>query len=446
MFNRILIANRGEIAVRIIRACQKLGIESVAVHSQADSDSLHARLADHSVCIGPPPSKDSYLKIVNVLSAAEITGCEAIHPGYGFLAENSHFADVCVECGFAFIGPPADAIRRMGHKSVARDTMKAAGVPVVPGSEGTIEDVGKAARLADAMGYPVIVKASAGGGGKGMRVARDGDEFVKSCGMAQSEALAAFGDGSVYVEKFIPRARHVEIQILADEHGNVVHLGERDCSMQRRHQKLIEESPSPAVGDDLRARMGAAAVLAAKAVDYVNAGTVEFLLTDDGSFYFMEMNTRIQVEHPVTEFVTGIDLVEQQLRIASGEQSALSQDDIRLTGHAIECRVNAEDPDRGFMPSPGRIERCRFPEGDGARIDTHIYEGYTVPMHYDSMLAKVIVHEATREEAMDSMLRALDECVIEGVSTTIPFHKTLLRDPRVRKGDVHTKFVEENLW
>jgi len=444
VIRRLLIANRGEIAVRVIRACRKLGIEAVSVYSQADADSLHVRLADHAVCIGPPPARDSYLKMVNVLSAAQITGADAIHPGYGFLAENEHFAEVCGECGFAFVGPPAQAIGRMGDKAVARDTMKAAGVPVVPGSDGTVEEFGEALHLADDIGYPVIVKASAGGGGKGMRVARNHEELEKCFGTARAEAQAAFGDGSVYVEKFVGRARHVEVQILADAHGNVVHLGERDCSMQRRHQKLIEESPSPAVDASLREKMGAAAVRAAEAVGYENAGTVEFLLNEDGSFYFMEMNTRIQVEHPVTELVTGIDLVEQQLRITSGEPLPFSQQDIQLTGHAIECRLNAEDPEKNFAPSPGTIGMCFFPLGNGARIDTHVYSGYTVSPYYDSMIAKLIVHRPSRDAAIQAMLHVLDECVVEGIATTGSFHTRLLHDDRVRKGTVHTKFVEES--
>ena len=444
MLKSILIANRGEIAVRIIRACKKLGIKTVAVYSQADKEAMHVHLADDAVCIGPPASKDSYLNIARILAAGEITGAEAIHPGYGFLAENAHFAEVCQECGFAFIGPPADAIRRMGDKAVARETMAAAKVPVVPGSDGTLSDPKEAVHLAEKIGFPVMIKASAGGGGKGMRIAQNKDELLSAVTTARSEAQAAFGDGSVYLEKFIARARHVEIQVLADAHGNVVHLGERDCSMQRRHQKLIEESPSPAVDQDLRARMGKAAVRAAKAVGYVNAGTVEFLLNEDGGFYFMEMNTRIQVEHPVTEMVTGIDLVEQQIRIASGQTLPFGQPDIKLTGHAIECRINAEDASKGFMPCAGKIGRYFEPMTNNTRVDTHAYAGYTVPHHYDSLLAKLIVHEQSRPEAIQAMLRALDEYKIEGITTTIPFHKQLLQFEGFREGRVHTKCVEED--
>ena len=444
MFERVLIANRGEIAVRVIRACRKLGVKTVAVYSQADRDSMHVRLADDAVCIGPPPSRDSYLNISRIVAAAEITGAQAIHPGYGFLAENAHFADVCRECRFVFIGPSAEAIGKMGDKAVARATMAAAGVPVVPGSDGTLSDPKEAVRLAKEIGYPVMIKASAGGGGKGMRLALSKDELLNALKTARSEAQSAFGDGSVYLEKFIGRARHVEIQVLADSHGNVVHLGERDCSMQRRHQKLIEESPSPAVNQELRRRMGETAVRAAKAVGYVNAGTVEFLLDENGGFYFMEMNTRIQVEHPVTEMVTGIDLVEQQLRVAAGQALPFSRGDITLTGHAIECRINAEDSDNDFMPCPGRIERYSKPSGNGVRTDSHMYAGYEVPHHYDSLLAKLIVHEQSRPEAIQAMLRALDEYVIEGVATTIPFHQKLLRHKGFRDARVHTKFVEED--
>jgi acetyl-CoA carboxylase biotin carboxylase subunit len=443
MLKTVLIANRGEIAVRVIRACRELGIRTVAVYSEADRDSLHVQMADKAICIGPAKSKDSYLKIVSVLSAAEISNADAIHPGYGFLSEKAHFAEVCRDCGFIFVGPPPDAIAKMGDKAVARETMRAAGVPVIPGSEGTVSELSDALRLAERIGYPVIIKAAAGGGGKGMRIARDRDELTSGFATAQAEAGSAFGDNSVYLEKFIARARHVEIQVLADTHGNAIHLGERDCSMQRRHQKLIEESPSPAVDADLRRRMGEAAVRAAKAVGYVNAGTVEFILSETGEFYFMEMNTRIQVEHPVTEMITGVDLVQQQLRIAAGERLPFTQDDIRFSGHAIECRINAEDPDQNFRPNPGKITAFAPPSGDGWRMDTHIYPGYTVPVHYDSLLGKLIVQAADREAAIDSMLKALDACVIEGVRTTIPFHKRLLRDPNFRRGKIHTKYVEE---
>jgi len=445
MLRRVLVANRGEIAVRIISACRKLGMATVAVYSEADRDARHVRLADTSVCIGPPPSKDSYLKIVNVLSAAQVTLSDAIHPGYGFLAENAHFAEVCRESGFAFVGPGHEAIEKMGDKSVARETMIAAGVPVVPGSEGDVRTLEAALRVAEKIGYPVMVKASAGGGGRGMRIARHKDELTKAFDTARTEAAAAFGDGSVYLEKFIGRARHVEVQVLADSYGNVIHLGERDCSVQRRHQKLIEESPSPAVSAALRKRMGAAAVRAAKAVGYVNAGTVEFLLDEKGRFYFMEMNTRIQVEHPVTEMVTGVDLVEQQLRIAGGESIRLKQRDVNMAGHAIECRINAEDPEKGFSPSPGNVTRFSPPMEKNFRVDTHIEEGCAVPPHYDSLIAKAVVHADNRSGAIDSMLRALEKFRIEGIATTIPFHRKLLCQEAFRKGRVHTKFVEEEV-
>ena len=445
MLERILIANRGEIAVRVIRACRKLGIETVAIYSQADKDSLHAQRADVAVCVGPPPSKDSYLNSFHILSVADITQVDAIHPGYGFLAENAHFAELCHECGFVFIGPPPEAIRKMGDKAVAKETMRAAGVPVVPGSEGVLSDADAAARLAEDIGYPVLIKAAAGGGGRGMRIAQNRKELASAFGTAQAEAQSAFGDGSVYLEKFIGRARHVEIQVLADTHGNVVHLGERDCSLQRRHQKLIEESPSPAVNAELRTCMGEAAKRAAKSVGYVNAGTVEFLLDEEGDFYFMEMNTRIQVEHPITEMVTGVDLVEQQIRVASGEDLPFSQQDVKITGHAVECRINAEDPDKGFRPCPGKLVRYSEPLSNSARIDTHVYTGYCVPPYYDSLLAKLIVHEQTRREAIHTMLRALDEYVIHGIATTIPFHKKLLQHKEFQNGRVHTKFVEEDV-
>ena len=443
MLEKVLIANRGEIAVRVIRACRKLDIETVAVYSEADRDSLHVKLADSAICIGPPPSRDSYLSMVSILSAAQVSGADAIHPGYGFLSENALFAEICRECGLAFVGPPAEAIRLMGGKAVARETMKAAGVPVVPGSEGALDDTDTALQVAKDIGYPVMVKAAAGGGGKGMRIARSPEELLNAIQSAQNEAESAFGDGSVYLEKFIGRARHVEIQVLADAHGNVVHLGERDCSMQRRHQKLVEEAPSPAVSSRLGKRMGAAAVRAAEAVDYVSAGTVEFLLDDDENFYFMEMNTRIQVEHPVTEMITGIDLVEQQLRIAGGEPLPFSQRQIKMEGHAIECRINAEDPDQMFRPCPGTVVLYCEPFTDGARMDTHLYSGYSMPPHYDSLLGKLIVHKPTRKEAIQAMLQALRECVIEGLNTTIPFHQKLFEDERFQEGEGHTKFVEE---
>ena len=442
MFKRVLIANRGEIALRIIRACRELGIETVAVYSEADRESLHVRFADDDVCIGPPPSRDSYLRIPRLIAAAEITGADAIHPGYGFLAENAEFAETCAASGITFIGPTPHQIRTMGDKSAARAAMIANGVPVVPGSPGPVEDVDEALALAEQMGFPVIIKASAGGGGKGMRVAKDSEDFARSFQLARSEALSAFGNGSVYVEKYLARPRHVEFQILGDTHGNVIHLGERDCSVQRRHQKLVEEAPCPVMTPDLRERMGAAAVKGAKAIDYVGAGTIEMLLDEDGSFYFMEMNTRIQVEHTVTEMLTGVDLVKEQIRIAYGlpmQVRAMPE----LRGHVIECRVNAEDPARNFQPSPGKIETFHMPGGNGVRVDTHAYAGYTVPPFYDSMIAKLIVHGADRPEALAKMRLALDTFIVEGITTTIPFLGTLMNHPKFIEGDIHTKFLEQ---
>jgi len=442
VFKRVLIANRGEIALRIIRACRELGIETVAVYSEADRESLHVRFADDDVCIGPPPSRDSYLRIPRLIAAAEITGADAIHPGYGFLAENAEFAETCAASGITFIGPTPHQIRTMGDKSAARAAMIANGVPVVPGSPGPVEDVDEALALAEQMGFPVIIKASAGGGGKGMRVAKDSEDFARSFQLARSEALSAFGNGSVYVEKYLARPRHVEFQILGDTHGNVIHLGERDCSVQRRHQKLVEEAPCPVMTPDLRERMGAAAVKGAKAIDYVGAGTIEMLLDEDGSFYFMEMNTRIQVEHTVTEMLTGVDLVKEQIRIAYGlpmQVRAMPE----LRGHVIECRVNAEDPARNFQPSPGKIETFHMPGGNGVRVDTHAYAGYTVPPFYDSMIAKLIVHGADRPEALAKMRLALDTFIVEGITTTIPFLGTLMNHPKFIEGDIHTKFLEQ---
>jgi acetyl-CoA carboxylase biotin carboxylase subunit len=441
VFKKILIANRGEIALRVIRACKELGVQTVAVYSEADRESLHVRFADDDVCIGPPPSRDSYLKIPRLIAAAEITGADAIHPGYGFLAENAEFAETCAASNIAFIGPTADQIRVMGDKAAARAAMSAANVPIVPGTPGPVEDVDEALTFSKQIGFPVIIKAAAGGGGKGMRVARDADEFARSFQLARSEALSAFGSGDVYVEKYLDRPRHIEFQILGDTHGHVIHLGERDCSVQRRHQKLIEEAPSPAVSPELRQRMGDAAVKGAKSIDYVGAGTIEMLLDADGSYYFMEMNTRIQVEHPVTEMLTGIDLVKEQIRVAAGLPLSISTLP-PLRGHVIECRVNAEDPARGFQPSPGRIIAFHPPGGPGVRLDTHVYAGYTVPPYYDSLLAKLICEGRDREEARRRMKIALESFIIEGVTTTIPFLARVMDNPRFRAGEVDTKFLE----
>lgn len=444
MIKKVLIANRGEIAVRIIRACRELGIETVAVYSVPDRESLHVKLADEAYCIGPTASKDSYLNKTNIISIATSVGVDAIHPGYGFLSENADFADLCAQCNIAFIGPQSSSILKMGDKSTAKDTMIAAGVPVVPGTPGLVTDLNEALLVSKKIGFPVIIKATAGGGGKGMRLALNEDELQKGIIQAQKEAEAAFGNAGVYIEKFVEEPRHVEIQIMADQHGNIVHLGERDCSIQRRHQKLVEESPSPALDPALRAKMGEAAVLAAKAVDYHGAGTVEFLLDKHGDFYFMEMNTRIQVEHPVTELVTGIDLVKEQLLVASGLPLSFSQEDVVLTGHAIECRINAENPAKNFMPSPGTIGMYLTPGGFGVRVDSACYPGYQISPFYDSMIAKLIVHGKTREEAIDKMKRALGEFVVEGVHTTIPFHLQLLEHEVFVSGDFTTKFLEEH--
>ena len=441
MFKKILIANRGEIALRVIRACRELGIETVAVYSEADRESLHVRFADDDVCIGPAPARESYLKIPRIIAAAEITGADAIHPGYGFLAENAEFAEICAASKITFIGPTPEQIRTMGDKAAARATMIANGVPVVPGSPGPVDDVEDALAYAVKIGFPVIIKAAAGGGGKGMRVARDAEEFARSFQVARTEALSAFGNGSVYVEKYLERPRHIEFQILGDTHGNCIHLGERDCSVQRRHQKLIEESPSPAMTPALRKKMGDAAVLGAKSIGYLGAGTMEMLLDEDGSYYFMEMNTRIQVEHPVTEMATGVDLVKEQVRIAAGEKMSLTETP-RLRGHVIECRVNAEDPAKNFQPSPGRIDVFHPPGGNGVRVDTHVYAGYTVPPYYDSMIAKVICQGRDRAEAVAKMRLALDTFVVQGITTTIPFLSRVMADPHFMKGEVHTKFLE----
>ncbi len=445
MFNKVLVANRGEIALRVIRACRELGLKTVAVYSEADRESLHVRFADDDVCIGPAPSRLSYLRIPAIIAAAEITGADAIHPGYGFLAENAEFADTCGASNITFVGPTGDQIRQMGDKASARRLAKDAGVPTVPGSEGVLADADVALEVAREIGFPVIIKATAGGGGKGMRIANDEEQFAQLFTLAQNEALSAFGNGDVYVEKYLARPRHVEIQVMGDTHGRVMHLGERDCSVQRRHQKLIEESPSPALDDELRARMGEAAIRLAAAIGYVGAGTIEFLLDQDGSFYFMEMNTRIQVEHPVTEMVTGFDLVKEQIRVAAGEPMSIPQGDFsRLRGHAIECRVNAEDPYRNFQPCPGLITAYHPPGGPGVRVDTHIYAGYSVPPHYDSLLAKVIVHGRDRTEALARMGQALDSFILEGVTTTISFLARVIRHPEFVAAEVDTKFLERH--
>ncbi len=442
MFNKVLIANRGEIALRVIRACKELGIGSVAVYSEADRDALHVRFADEAVCIGPASSAKSYLDYRRIIAAAEVSGADAIHPGYGFLAENAEFAEVCGENGIAFIGPSPDAINRMGDKSLAKKTMTAAGVPVTPGSDGPVETLEDARNVAAKVGYPVILKASAGGGGKGMRVAKDEDAIESSYELARAEAEAAFSNSELYLEKFLTNPRHIEVQLMADSFGNVIHLGERDCSIQRRHQKLVEESPSPVVSDSLRKKLGDAAVLGAKSVNYVGAGTMEFLLDDDGSFYFMEMNTRIQVEHTISEMVTGVDLLAEQIRVAAGEKLSFTQKEIVVSGHSIECRINAEDPDRNFMPAPGLLETFHIPGGFGVRVDSHAYQGYRIPPYYDSLLAKLIVHDSTREKAISRMLRALDEFIIEGIPTTIPLHKALMKADEFRAGDTSTNFLE----
>ncbi len=441
MFKKVLIANRGEIALRVIRACRELGIQTVAVYSEADRESLHVRFADDDVCIGPAPSRDSYLRIPRLIAAAEITGADAIHPGYGFLAENAEFAETCAASGITFIGPTPEQIRVMGDKASARRAMSEVGVPIVPGTPGPVEDVDEALGFARDIGFPVIIKAAAGGGGKGMRVARDPDDFARSFQLARSEALSAFGNGDVYVEKFLERPRHVEFQVLGDSKGKVIHLGERDCSVQRRHQKLIEEAPCPVMTPELRAAMGDAAVRGAQAINYVGAGTVEMLLDTDGSFYFMEMNTRIQVEHPVTEMLTGVDLVKEQIRAAAGEPLTVSELPM-FRGHVIECRVNAEDPARNFQPSPGLIHTFHPPGGPGVRVDTHVYAGYTVPPFYDSLLAKLIVQGRDRPEALRRMQIALESFVVEGVTTTIPFLARVMQHPNFMRGDVHTKFLE----
>ncbi|UTL71250.1 acetyl-CoA carboxylase biotin carboxylase subunit [Bacillus halotolerans] len=443
MIKKLLIANRGEIAVRIIRACKEPGIETVAVYSEADKDALHVQMADEAFCIGPKASKDSYLNVTNIVSVAKLTGTDAIHPGYGFLAENADFAELCEEVNVTFVGPSAEAISKMGTKDVARETMKQAGVPIVPGSQGIIENVEEAVSLANEIGYPVIIKATAGGGGKGIRVARTEEELINGIKITQQEAATAFGNPGVYIEKYIEDFRHVEIQVLADNYGNTIHLGERDCSIQRRLQKLLEESPSPALDSEIREQMGEAAVKAAKAVGYTGAGTVEFIYDyREQRYYFMEMNTRIQVEHPVTEMVTGTDLIKEQIRVASGMELTLKQEDVLFEGWAIECRINAENPSKNFMPSPGEIKMYLPPGGLGVRVDSAAYPGYTIPPYYDSMIAKVITYGKTRDEAVARMKRALSEFVIEGIETTIPFHIKLLEHETFVSGEFNTKFLE----
>ena len=445
MFSKILIANRGEIAVRVIRACKELNIRTVAVYSEADRGSLHVRLADEAVCIGGPRAEQSYLNIPAIISAAEIADVDGIHPGYGFLSQNAHFAEICESCNITFIGPPAAAIRLMGDKIAAKDLMRKAGIPIIPGSMSAVRNKEDALKTARRIQYPVIVKAAAGGGGRGMRVCHNDVRLVSALMTCQTEAEASFGNGNVFVEKYLEAPRHIEFQILADRAGHTVHLGERDCTIQRRHQKLVEESPSPAVDAKLRRKMGELAVRAAKAADYASVGTVEFLLNQDGSFYFIEMNTRIQVEHPVTEMVTGIDLIKEQIRIATGETLGLKQDDVALEGWAMECRVNAEDPSNGFAPSPGRITEYQAPGGPGVRVDTHVFAGYDVPPFYDSLLAKLITTARSRDDAIRIMQRALDEFLIEPIRTTIPLHKQIFSDPTFRRGQISTDYIDRQL-
>ncbi|NFV14300.1 acetyl-CoA carboxylase biotin carboxylase subunit [Clostridium sp. FAM 1755] len=445
MFKKILVANRGEIAVRIIRACREMGVETVAIYSEADKDALHVQLADEAVCIGPPSSKDSYLNMYNIISATVLTGSQAIHPGFGFLSENSKFANMCKDCNIVFIGPDSDTIDKMGNKSNARDVMIKAGVPVIPGSNGVINDEEEALNIAEEIGYPVIVKASAGGGGRGIRIVHSKENMIKAFNTAKSEAKGSFGDDSMYIEKFIKNPRHIEFQILGDNYGNIVHLGERDCSLQRRNQKVLEEAPSPSMNEELRRKMGEAAIKAANAVGYKNAGTIEFLLDEDGSFYFMEMNTRIQVEHPITEMVTGIDILKEQIKIAYGEKLDIVQENIKIQGHAIECRINAEDYKNGFRPCPGKVENLYTPGGLGVRLDSSVYSGYTIPPYYDSMIGKLIAYGRDREEAIQIMKRALGEFIIEGVNTNIDFQFIILEDENFIKGEYTTKYIEKML-
>lgn len=443
--SKILIANRGEIALRILRSCEEMGIATVAVHSTIDQRALHVQLADERVCIGQPPSNKSYLNIPNIIAAALTTNATAIHPGYGFLAENARFAEICTDHQITFIGPTPEAMLAMGDKSTAKKNMQRAGVPTVPGSKGLLKDEQEALAIAKKIGYPIILKATAGGGGRGMRLVRDPSELARLYQAAQGEAEAAFGNAGVYLEKFVERPRHIEFQILADSYGNVIHLGERDCSIQRRHQKLLEEAPSAVLSQDLREKMGDAAVLAAQSINYVGAGTVEFLLDDSGDFYFMEMNTRIQVEHPVTEMVTGLDLIAEQIRVAQGERLRLTQSEVILRGHAIECRINAEDPDHNFRPSPGRISAYLPPGGPGVRIDSHVYPDYEIPPYYDSLIGKLIVWDRDRAAAIRRMKRALRECAITGVPTTISFHQKILENPAFLEGEVYTNFIAEHM-
>lgn len=445
MIRKLLIANRGEIAVRVIRACREMGIASVAVYSEADKESLHVQLADEAVCIGPAPSSKSYLNMERIISAALVTGADAIHPGFGFLSENAAFAECCEKCGITFVGPPSSVIRSMGNKQEARNTMIKASVPVIPGTETSVYDGKTGKKFAEEIGYPVMIKAALGGGGKGMRTAFSPDEFLRAFQTAQKEAIASFGDGTMYIEHFVENPRHIEFQILADKKGNVVHLGERDCSVQRNHQKMIEESPSPAVPKELREKMGEAAVRAAKAAHYENAGTIEFLLEKNGSFYFMEMNTRIQVEHPVTECVTGLDLIKEQIKIASGENLSVTQEDIKIQGHAIECRINAENPKMGFRPSPGKISELHLPGGQGIRVDTDIYPGCIVSPYYDSMLAKLIVHGKDRQEAIAKMISALGEVWIEGIDTNVDYQFEILHHPDYQSGDFNIEFLNTHV-
>lgn len=444
MFSKILIANRGEIAVRIIRACREMGVRTVAVYSEADRDALHTQLADEAVCIGRAASSDSYLNMERILSATVATKAQAIHPGFGFLSENSRFVEMCRKCNVTFIGPSAEVISRMGNKSEAKNTMRQAGVPVVPGTEEPVFTVEEARKAAAQIGYPVMIKASSGGGGKGMRVAGNEEEFEKLFCTAQQESIRSFADDTMYLEKFVECPRHVEVQIVADKFGNVVHLGERDCSIQRRHQKLIEESPCSALSEELRKKMGDTAVRAAKAVGYESAGTIEFLLDKSGEFYFMEMNTRIQVEHPVSEFVSGVDLIKEQIRVAAGEPLSVAQEDIVLRGHAIECRINAEDPENHFMPCPGTITNLHLPGGNGVRMDTAVFNGYSIPPNYDSMIVKVIVYDRDRPSAIRKMVSTLGEVVIEGVKTNIDFQYELLNTPDFREGNITTGFIPEH--
>jgi acetyl-CoA carboxylase biotin carboxylase subunit len=444
MIKKLLIANRGEIALRIIRAAKELGIRTVAVYSEADRASLHVRFADEAVCIGPAQGKLSYLNIPSIIAAADVTGADAIHPGYGFLAENATFAEICHDCGITFVGPSPDAIVRMGNKSIAKDTMRAAGVPVVPGSDGIVPTIEDARRVAAEVGYPVMIKAVAGGGGKGMRYVEKADELDRAYATARGEAEASFGNGDIYIEKFIEEPRHIEIQVFADSHGNVVHLNERECSIQRRHQKLIEEAPSPIMTPELRKAMGDASVKGAASVGYVGAGTIEFLVDKHRNFYFMEMNTRIQVEHPVTEQSSAVDLIREQLLVASGERLTLEQRDPIM--HSIECRINAEDPYHDFRPSPGVIQSLNFPGGPGVRVDSHIYQGYVIPPYYDSMVAKLITFAPTRDGAIAKMRRALDEFIIEGIQTTIPFHRKMMDNPDFIAGTFDTKYLDTHDW